>query len=303
MRLFHQRVWSTHLHASVLCNVSGSGKTLAVLAGLREYWGFYLTAARAPGPNGVGSKDLVNAVNKMPKQAGWIIDALHCRSKTSLEASQNNEVIASREIAKVLRARYTIFQLFIEVARDVHGGLPEDVKADWMLFQSFPMLGEDVFAAFVNTCLSDVDEILLSKLDRITPENILRDHGCPFYFVLDEVQAAGEAHPQSFCDKSGVQPRPVLRPLIARLAEDNNYPIIVSGTGFSLDDIETVIESGVGKDLQWKIHHALDDLSERSTQEAYVRRYLPPAFLETKAGQLLLEKLWELCRGRLVPGM
>lgn len=280
---------------------------MALLSGLHGHWGFYLTAA--DGPDAVGSKDLAWVIRNMPNQSSWIGDVFRntADNRDIRTRSQKNEVTASKEMAKVLFARYAIFQLFIEEVRTKYDRLPEHTKADWTLYQIAPALrgDEDVFLSFIRNCLTGVDEKLLNMLGWPSPWGILGEDlsNEQFYFVLDEVQVAGDAHMGCFSDAEGKRRRPVLRPFVERLTVEGTHPIIVSGTGISLEDIKTVLGSGVGKSFEWRVHHEMDDLSERSRQEEYIRRYLPEEFLETKSGQLFLNRMWELFRGRSVSRM
>ena len=80
-----------------------------------------------------------------------------------------NEAIVVKWVYKVLLVRWTVFSIFIEVAKKLHAGnLPRDIKRDWLLFQILPIVLVDdhyPFLALMNSCLVGVaTEALRSTL-------------------------------------------------------------------------------------------------------------------------------------------
>lgn len=147
----------------ILCNASGSGKTRLLFEGLCQKWGFYFIAAR--GPDGIGSQDLEDAIETLPRTRGWM---RHIPQDYSARATCDyNESIAGFRFSKVVLARSIVFNTFIKVARDQNGGaLPQDIKIKWLLFQIFPshFCDQDPFMEVVNQCLLDLERDTFNTL-------------------------------------------------------------------------------------------------------------------------------------------
>jgi hypothetical protein len=161
----------------ILCNTSGSGKTRLLFEGLCRHYGFCFVAAQ--GPDGIGARDLEGMIKRMGHSPGWVDDIFTdpAPEKVSIANRQNNS-IASDRISKVLFARWMVFQLFIEVAKEIYGeDLNDDIKKRWLLFQILPLVrvGEkDPFLAFINICLVGVTVDVLDSLNtQLTPKDIL----------------------------------------------------------------------------------------------------------------------------------
>ncbi|CCA75362.1 hypothetical protein PIIN_09346 [Serendipita indica DSM 11827] len=271
----------------VLCNTSGSGKTRVLLDGLSNRWGFYLTAE--PSLDHIGSSDLGYMIDRMSGKAGWasgVFDGVSNRRVTQSK-SQTNEKIAKLGVSRILFARWSILKVFLEVAKQVHGSLPPNIKESWLLFQILSPTS-DVFRQFIDSCLAGVDTD--QQIPRI---HLFDDESTLFYYVLDQIQEAEHALMGCFSDSSGLQRGSLLLPLVQRLLDDNHH-VILSGVSFSLDHLPTATTSQV----QWHIHHQMDDLSDPNRQEAYIRRYLPETFLASDVGRELVKRMWESCRGR-----
>jgi hypothetical protein len=249
-------------------------------------------------------------IDKMGHKKGWISDVFS--SGRPQAGNISNENIAFNLIYRVLVARWHIFQIFIEVAREQHNGsLPDDLKYAWLLFQILPSVriaSDNVFVAFTTQVLQGAStEFLTDLLLNIGPKTVLgsafdvdRDR---FYYVLDEAQVAGERYLSAFADAQGLTRRPVLRPIIrAWNTHTVRWPIqvIVSGTGFSLEGISNVLGSGVAKEPAWQTVHEAGNFIEQATQERYVSRYLPTAFLDSPSGTFFRNRLHDFLRGRSV---
>jgi hypothetical protein len=253
-------------------------------------------------------------IDRMRTVRGWIKDIFKDRKADDIQdANDGNEAIAFNRLYKVLLARWIVFRIFIEVARDRNSGkLPDTIKRDWLLFQILPhVLIDDKhpFVALMNTCLVGASTTNLQlMLDEIWPSAVLGsafDHKRDtFFYILDEAQVAGEqtnGHMGAFSDANCKIPRPVLRPIVRAWTASTppTVKIIVSGTGFSLDLFRTVLTSGIGKDPNaWDVVHTMGDFINRKRQESYVARYLPPSFLHSKSGAALLRRVFEWLRGR-----
>ena len=296
----------------ILCNTSGSRKTRLLFEGLCQHWGFYFVAKRDS--DGIGAQDLEGMINRMASSPGWVNNIFtDPRPEKVLFTNGNNERIASNRISKVLLARWTVFQLFIDVAKELNGGvLYDDIRTRWLLFQILPNVridDKDPFLALIHTCLLGVtSEVLDTLRSPLTPQKILGPAFDPplnyFFYVLDEAQVAGKQYMGAFSDADGKLPRPVLRPLVQNLASWDQYAVIrtiVSGTGFSFELFKQVVTSGVGKgNTAWDSVHSTGEFSDQDAQLAYISRYVPPPFLTSMSGEILKTRMYEWLRGRYV---
>ncbi|KAM6496474.1 hypothetical protein JOM56_009180 [Amanita muscaria] len=297
----------------ILCNTSGAGKTALIFDGLCSRWGFYFAAAQDS--NGIGTKDLQIAIDIMSKSPGWIHNAFKNPLSDAIQEANNvNEIIAFKSVYKVLLTRWILFSAFVDVAKEQHAGnLPPDLKRDWLLFQILPVvLINDIhpFIAFMNHCLVDMSmSDLESRLAKFSPGSVLGpafdSESDNFFYILDEAQVAGARYMGAYADPNGEIRRPVLQPIIR--AWDTVVPFesirfIVSGTGFSLDLFKTVLTSrtaSVSKaSPSWEVVHQTGDSINRDLQKSYITRYLPPPFLSSPSGTVLVSRMYEWLRGR-----
>jgi hypothetical protein len=134
----------------ILCNTSGSGKTRLLLEGLCRHWGFCFIAAQ--GTNGIGARDLECMIERMGSSPGWVRNIF--TQLAPEDANEKNESIAHNKILKVLFARWTVFQSFIEVAKEIYGeDLNDDIRKRWLLFQILPQVrfgDKDPFLALIH---------------------------------------------------------------------------------------------------------------------------------------------------------
>ena len=191
------------------------------------------------------------------------------------------------------------------------GVLPDNIKRDWVLFQILPLVidDDDPFVALIFNCLEGVSTDTLQRmLDELKPSKVLGSAFNPkhdtFFYVLDEAQVAGQRCMGAFADADILKPRPVLRPILMAWTESLGLTlkVIVSGTGFSLDLFQILFTSGLGgkQPEEWEVVHAMGDFTDRSIQESYISRYLPPHFLLSPSGTALITRMFEWLRGRRV---
>ena len=264
---------------SFLCNTSGSGKTRLLFEGLWRYFGLYFTASTKP--DGIGSGDLEQILEQLPRRLVILTDD---NWETALPANQD---VAKRRFLSVLYARLLIFRTFLECANSMPGGIREEHKSRWLLLQIAPktFLESDAFDKLTRQLRDAPDEYLSNQIetekDAIT--KLLNEHA--LFCVLDEAQVpTGLA---SKCFRSEGTPnvaRPVLRELIK--AWKDSFPrLIVSGTGVSVETLESVLSSAVAKEGQEVV--VVTDLGAFDSgedQRAYMEQYLPPQFLDTSSG-------------------
>ena len=246
----------------------------------------------------------------MSKVPGWTPNIFN---GTNFDAQLlNNENIASDKINEVLLARWLMFKLFIEVAKEVNDGVLNipTTRRNWLIFQALPLQAvppsannTDPFSALHRLFPSKMSsEDLIRWFPTPTPESVLGSDFEParFFYVLDEGQAAGELYPEAFSDQSHTFRRPVLHPIIAGLVQSVKVNIIVSGTGFPLDLFKPAISSSVGKVDEWDVHYETGDFSERTTHFAYLSQFFPSSFINSDAGLYLKGRIHEWLRGRYV---
>ena len=255
-------------------------------------------------------------IEAMSATPGWVRNVMKDPSPQEvINANDSNETIAFNRISKVLLARWIVFQAFIEVAKDLNGGvIHPNIRRDWLLFQILPFVhvnDMNPFLGLIHTCLVGASyEVLTSLRAQLVLDKILGSAFDPttesFFYVLDEAQVAGKQYMGAFSDVDGEVPRPVLRPIIRHLVTSSKpfVKIIVSGTGFSLELFKTALASGVGKDSSsWDVVHTTGDFANQNTQLAYLSRYLPPSFFLSQSGRVLKARMYEWLRGRYVVGI
>jgi hypothetical protein len=244
-------------------------------------------------------------IGHMSESHGWLKNIFQGQSPEHRSDSNDvNDKIATRATSKVLFARWTVFLTFLEEAKANNGGsLTDDMKLDWLLFQILPPLNAkmmDPFLALIDTCLIGADVVELLKLSVSKWEEALGTGLDKFFYVLDEAQVTGKRYMGCFSDEDGENPRPVIRPIIRTLASIEVIPIVVSGTGFSLDHFTELLRSGVGKVISWKREYRTGDFTVQNVQLAYITSLLPPGFLASESGMALLSRLYVWLRGRYV---
>ncbi|KAG8821329.1 hypothetical protein FRC17_009854 [Serendipita sp. 399] len=226
-------------------------------------------------------------------------------SQQEIESNNaSNLVIAEKLLLKVLIARWVVFSVFIEVARELNNGhLPDNIKHEWVLFQALPRMSRiDMFHSIIDNCLLgfeydtlqalmkefDTKKILGSQFDPATEE---------FVYVLDNAQVAGELYPFAFADARNESPRSVLRPIIRAIHYTNSnlrpIRIVLSGAGLSIGMLENMLTSsvGIGKNALWKQENDINDFMDQNAQLAYLSRYLPPSFLKSPTGEILKARI------------
>jgi hypothetical protein len=251
----------------------------------------------------IGARDLEVMTQIMSTSSGWISNIFEDRNPVKIKgADENNERIAVNRTAKVLLARWVVFDVFIQVSKELNEGVFHDnIRHHWLLFQILPHVHMNHFLSIIECLVGATSEQLDLLISKITPTDILGSaFKGPFFYVLDEAQVAGERYMGAFADADGKVPRPVLRPIIRYLASpmDPCIKIIVSGTGFSLELFKTVMTSSVGKDSPWDIVHTTGDFSKQDEQLAYISRYVPPSFLLSQSGNILKARMYDWLRGR-----
>ncbi|KAI5888992.1 uncharacterized protein SCHCODRAFT_02584766 [Schizophyllum commune H4-8] len=135
-----------------LINTSGSGKTRLAFEALCLHFGFYITA-KVDG-NALGSTDLSNLVDRYLEE---VVSHVPTRFSTAPErecAFEHNARLAKIVVACLLLARFSIFESFLELAREAaEGQLLQEHKRSWLLLQLMPVLPQKDIAASVSSSI------------------------------------------------------------------------------------------------------------------------------------------------------
>ena len=161
------------------------------MEGLTKYWGFYLVAI--PDVNGVGIRDLQDALEDVADNSEWTSDLRPLPSGKRVPQNDLNSLIASKHLRKV----------FLQLAIVVDGKLQEKHKRIWLLFQLYdqPPRGGILhpFVQIIKKCLRHAsNEALVTLIERLTG---IREKYLPqshFIVVLDEAQWAARLYPYSW---------------------------------------------------------------------------------------------------------
>ena len=113
-----------------MCNTSGFGKTRELLEGLTKYWGFYFVTAQDV--RKVSVFDMMNnALDSMPTYEGWTqnLKSVPIENREACELLNRNT--ASGVLQKVFAARTVVFELFLQLCKELDGGLKDKHKFMW----------------------------------------------------------------------------------------------------------------------------------------------------------------------------
>lgn len=274
-----------------------------MLESLINFWGFYFVAV--PDVNGVGVRDLHDALEGVTECREWVSDLRPLSSEQRVRQSGDNSWIASKALKKVLAARIVVFQLFLQLAIQVHGSLQETHKRIWLLFQLSDQLGPFAgtlhpFVRIMRKCFHRASgqalDMLVNRLDDIRGEYLPQAH---FIVGLDEAQRAVRLYRFSFMSSTseGVF-RSMLREIV-KVFTKSPIKLVVSGTGLSLVELEEAMASGVSKPAKSvQLFHQLGMFDTWPKLELFLKRYIPASILETPSGYRLQQRMREYLLGR-----
>lgn len=258
-------------------------------------WGFYFTARTHP--DEVGSEDL-----------GLVLADLKMRLKKIEDGDdtklQRNQELAHRRSRLLLYGRYVCFRAFLECAAARDGEITESHRERWLLIQLAPLklLRKDIFRAFTREIGRASSEYLDGAIQEESNEikNLLGP--LTLFYVLDEAQALIKDLDYFRSDTDSAKCRPILSPIIKDWgSRDQN--LIVSGTGLSMLEVQSVVGSAVAKDGSGNEAKTLTEVGgfdNEGDQQAYLEQYLPPGFLDTSTGKEIRPRVGYWLRGRFV---
>ncbi|KAL5498504.1 hypothetical protein ACEPAH_1857 [Sanghuangporus vaninii] len=293
--------------SSFLVNTSGSGKTRLLFEGLTRYWGFYFTTIVNDENHGLGSVDMMDTIEKfIPRSLRFTKNPATLNIEAQDTAFSSNHYIAERRVYQVLRARALIFEHFLKVAREMYPDRSiNEFKEHWLFIQLLPikLLGKDVFRILSGILKDAGDEYLMMGSYEIH-EYLLGlqqnfDLGDDLFLILDEAQRAINSLNGCFrSEQNQAVKRPVLRPIIKAWKEATSFPVIVSGTGLSIDVVNEVMDSAVMKINAFARVTRTGAFDDENRQREYILRYMPPHLADTDSGRAFLKRAWNYVHGR-----
>jgi hypothetical protein len=291
----------TSCRPKFVCNTSGSGKTRLLLEGLWRNWGFYFTARNQP--EGVGSSDLEQVLLDLRRRLKKITD------ENDSTVLNDNQDVAARRLLLILYVRIFVFRVFLQCASAMPGGITEDHKGRWLLIQVAPetlLARPDIFLALMRLAgrasTDYLHQVIRTEYDFVA--ELLGPQPPVLFCVLDEAQVPTNEFLDCFrSEPEPAKPRPILREIILTWIEVLPN-LIVSGTGVSMEEVETVISSLVAKEGPGGVPPPtmtdLGGFDDGNGQRAYLEQYFPPGFLGTPLGEEIVSRAEYWFRGRFV---
>jgi hypothetical protein len=200
-----------------------------------------------------------------------------------------------------------IFQLFLELAKEVDGRLQEKHKHIWLLFQlsdwAVPLCGNSHPFLRVIDCLRLASDEALNelvvRLDTIRRDILSDSH---FVLALDEAQYASGKYPRAFMSSTESSTfRSIIREIVKIVVALPSYPpmkIVLSGTSLSLAEVSDAMTSGVSKSAGIHLFYELGMFDTWKDLKSFLQRYIPATILESESGKCLQERMREYLQGR-----
>ncbi|KAJ7716750.1 hypothetical protein B0H16DRAFT_1701204 [Mycena metata] len=282
-------------HHTFLVNTSGSGKTRLTFEGLCQHWGFYVAGA-VDGSNNVGSGDLTQLleVHIARQNSSFRKHPLPPASSTDVA---NNIKIAHQCLRRLLLCRLLVFSMFAEHVHTI--GVTAAHKKMWLLAQTLMHTFGQKYDIFYSLLLkfADTEDLyicdhiahLLGKLRKLFGDDF------HLFFVIDEAQATLRYLSKAFLEEDGGS-YPILREIIDGLDGEfrsDEVSFVTAGT--------RIPKSGFQNSRNVDCHRWCSDtgaFDDEGAHRAYLARFLPPSYLETKAGEAFVGLVWAWCRGR-----
>ena len=214
-----------------------------------------------------------------------------------------NQDTASHRFLLLLYARYVCFRVFLECAVKMPGGITEDHKVRWLLIQVAPvtLFKSDIFYELTQLVGRASSEYLTNNiaLESLTIERLLPQPSTLFC-VLDEAQSLTRNLDYFRSETVPAKGQPILRPIVLSWGRILSN-LIVSGTGISMQEVETVFGSTVAK--EGGVSETVTEIGgfdDEDSRRAYLERYLPLGFLDTSKGKEIASRVGYWLHGRFV---
>ncbi|KAJ7180965.1 hypothetical protein C8R46DRAFT_940916 [Mycena filopes] len=283
-------------HHTFLVNTSGSGKTRLTFEGLCQHWGFYVVGVVDPS-NNIGSGDLKQLLEvHISRRRTALFHPNALPPQSSLNVAENIEV-TRQCLRRLLLCRLLVFSVF---ADHIHAiGVTAAHKKIWLLVQTLMRTFGQQYDIFYDLLLKLADTedsyicdhiaYLVAKLRKLFGDDF------HLFVVVDEAQAIFRYHNHAFREGDGTY-YPVLREILDGLdAEFRRHEISFVATGTQIP------KSGFDTSRNAGLHRWCSDtgaFDDENLHHAYVSPFLPPSYLETKAGDAFVWLIWAWCRGR-----
>ena len=215
-----------------------------------------------------------------------------------------NQGTASRHFLLLLYVRYVCFRVFLECAAQMPGGIAEDHKLRWLLIQVAPVAlfnQTDIFYQLTCLAIRASSEYLADGIafESITIQQLLRQPPTLFC-VLDEAQLLTKDLDYFRSDANPAQGRPILRPIVTSWGQVLPN-LIISGTGMSMQGVETAIGSTVAKMGAHPVTVTeVGGFDDEGGRRAYLNQYFPPGLLDSPVGKEIASRVGYWLRGRFV---
>ena len=216
----------------------------------------------------------------------------------------SNHNIASRRFLLLLFARYLCFRVFLQCTARMHGRITDDHKLRWLLIQVAPvtLLAEsDMFLELTEVAGRASDEYLQNAIgfEKSTIKDLLPQRSTLFC-VLDEAQVLTKDSDYFRSDEEPNESRPILCPIVLNWRKYCPN-LIISGTGISMQKVETVFGFAVAKEgLHPVTVTEVGGFDDEDGRRAYLEQYFPPGLLDTSEGKEVASRVGYWLRGRFV---
>ncbi|KAH8101085.1 hypothetical protein BXZ70DRAFT_1007485 [Cristinia sonorae] len=293
-----ERLFKHHESICVFYDASGAGKTTAMLERLCTIFGLYFSFKRSGWIGSRDMEDMLTSLDVSNRFSGNVFSS----GKLDLKALENNKNITHHRLSQVLLARLTVFNIFLNMFRDHHPNptreKTHEAKILWTLIQVAPMnlLEPDVdsFSTLSTIYLNASNDYLQNRIKELTHAITTTlcdlDGRSSLLVVFDEAQVVSDLHIGSFASEDQKAERSLLKAFITSLMSSGPwFPLIVSGTALSLNSVIQSIASSDAKVQEAPIHQE-GDLSRHDDFVAYFSRFVPPAYLKSVEGELLVQR-------------
>lgn len=255
----------------------------------------------------LGSSDVQNAITtRIPDSPSFH----HHLPPTGYESSlESNRKIANRIFRQIFLARLLIFHEFARLMSRHPTTDPHVYKVRWLFLQLQPSIAHphvwDVFDELSTKLSAATDAYINSTtLELLTAvRGLLQIADNGLFCVLDEAQYAATQLQTAFRSDNGAAHRPVLREIVRAWESQTSGRgvfMVVAGTGISKDVVDQAMASAIMKDSRYRWCSDTGAFDHINIQHAYLRKYIPPRYLESAAGKRLLERVWYWLHGRCV---
>ncbi|KAJ6624684.1 hypothetical protein B0H10DRAFT_2186518 [Mycena sp. CBHHK59/15] len=279
-----------------LVNASGTGKTRLAFEGLFRNWGLYFPLAQDTnylGPQDIGS----DCTTSLYMYGGFKIGLPRSGSPQVSSSLNHNIEVVQASYGCILLGRLLLFHMFSELIHAV--GISEEHKRLWLLLQLMPQLPGDSswdIIADLTIYMGDLDGDYIHDRVALLFSKLRKLYGADFhlFYVIDEAQVISNLYTDDLRHEE--KPYPLLREVIRgwkTYSQPHEYSFVSVGTDIPKEGFETAPNSD---SMHWTSNTGAFD--DEAVQQRHLLQYIPPSYAVSPAGQLLLKRIWQWCRGR-----